>query len=121
MAGIGSTVLGALVNRVAFTGAGHLFKMLDHNGYLAESKRHNAALEKLAKAREAFRESEIRKKDGIAQLKEELATANQDETFANQALKELAQLQRQARHLCYPTITNQVVKCKTIKRLHHVQ
>lgn len=40
----------ALVNGLAFTGSGYLFKSLDKNGYEAEMKRHNLAQEKLQKA-----------------------------------------------------------------------
>ena len=41
---------GAVVNGVAFTGSGYLFKMLDNNGYQSEMARHNLAQEKLQKA-----------------------------------------------------------------------
>ena len=41
---------GAIVNGLAFTGSGYLFKALDKNGYEKEIKRHNLAQEKLSKA-----------------------------------------------------------------------
>ena len=47
MAGL---VVGAVVNGLAFTGSGYLFKMFDKNGYEEEMKRHNLAQEKLQQA-----------------------------------------------------------------------
>ena len=47
MAGL---VVGAIVNGLAFTGSGYLFKMFDKNGYEEEIRRHNLAQEKLQKA-----------------------------------------------------------------------
>ena len=41
---------GAIVNGLAFSGSGYLFKAIDRNGYEAEMKRHNLAQEKLQKA-----------------------------------------------------------------------
>jgi hypothetical protein len=41
---------GALVNAVAFTGSGYLFKALDKSGYEKEMKRHNLAQEHLSNA-----------------------------------------------------------------------
>ena len=40
----------AIVNGIAFTGAGELFRMFDKNGYAEEMKRHNLAQEQLNKA-----------------------------------------------------------------------
>ena len=50
MAGIAMLIGGAVVNGLAFTGSGYLFKMLDKNGYETEMKRHNLAQEKLQNA-----------------------------------------------------------------------
>ncbi|WP_375669909.1 hypothetical protein [Bartonella sp. CL29QHWL] len=50
MAGIGMLFGSAVINAVAFTGSGYLFKSLDKNGYEAEIKRHNRAQEELQKA-----------------------------------------------------------------------
>ena len=47
MASIAMMVGGAIVNAVAFTGGNYLFSMMDKSGALEESKRHNAAIEKL--------------------------------------------------------------------------
>ena len=42
--------------------------MFDKNGYVEEMKRHNLALEKLAKAKELFYENEVREHDKIQAL-----------------------------------------------------
>ena len=39
---------------LAFAGSGYLFKTIDKDGYAKEVKRHNKALEELAKAKEKF-------------------------------------------------------------------
>ena len=46
---------------------GYLFKVFDKNGYEAEIKRHNRALEDLAKLKELFHENEV-KHDRIKKL-----------------------------------------------------
>ncbi len=46
----------AVVNALAFTGGGYLFKHLDKNGSLIEQKRHNLSLEKYNKSMEEYRE-----------------------------------------------------------------
>ncbi|CAB4007390.1 Hypothetical predicted protein [Paramuricea clavata] len=43
---------GGLFNAVSFAGSGFLFSKLNGQGYKEEVKRHNQALEKLAKAKE---------------------------------------------------------------------
>jgi len=54
------TVIGsAIVNALAFTGGGFLFKHLDKNGSLVEQKRHNTAVEQLNKSSENFREQRM--------------------------------------------------------------
>uniref|UniRef100_UPI0035CF1132 hypothetical protein n=1 Tax=Bartonella sp. CL45QHWL TaxID=3243533 RepID=UPI0035CF1132 len=50
MAGIGMLFGSAIINGLAFTGSGSLFKSLDKNGYEAEGKRHDLAQEQLQKA-----------------------------------------------------------------------
>ena len=40
---------GAVINGIAFTGDGELFRMFDKNGYEQEMKRHNLAQEQLQK------------------------------------------------------------------------
>ena len=54
MATIVMMVGGALVNALAFTGGNYLFSMFDKNGAAAESKRHNAALEKFSQEQADF-------------------------------------------------------------------
>ena len=50
MAGLGMMIGGAIVNGLAFSGSGYLFKAFDKNGYEAERKRHDLAQEQLEKA-----------------------------------------------------------------------
>jgi hypothetical protein len=47
MAVLGMMIGGTVVNAVAFTGSGYLYKTFDKNGYEAEMKRHNLAQERL--------------------------------------------------------------------------
>ena len=49
MAGVAMMVGGAIINGIAFTGAGELFRMFDKNGYAEEMKRYNLAQEQLQK------------------------------------------------------------------------
>ena len=53
------TVVGGLFNAVAFAGAGFLFSKLNHTGYEKEIKRHNEAMEKLAKDKEKWYEQVV--------------------------------------------------------------
>ena len=72
MAGIGMMIGGAIVNGLAFTGSGYLFKNLDKNGYEAEMKRHNQAQEKLQKANAEWEEHRKQTIDYVnLQLKKE--------------------------------------------------
>jgi len=72
MAGIGMMIGGAVVNGLAFTGSGYLFKMLDKNGYEAEMKRHNLAQERLQKASAEWEEHRKQTIDFVnLQLKKE--------------------------------------------------
>lgn len=68
----------AMVNALSFVGANYLFHMLDKNGAEAELKRHNLAVEQLAKAKEAWSENEIRQKDDIEKYRQRLSDANHD-------------------------------------------
>ena len=78
---------------VSFAGAGYLFKSFDKNGYEAEIKRHNKALEDLAKAKEAFYQNKVKQHDRIMQLRQQLADANKDIGETNRALEQLRQVQ----------------------------
>ena len=84
-----SVVAGGLFNAVAFAGAGFLFSKLNHRGYEDEMKRHNKAIEKLAKAKEAWYEREVKRKDKIQELRLKLNDANNDFKETNRALKVL--------------------------------
>ena len=96
-------VAGGIFNAVAFAGAGFLFSKLNHRGYEDEIKRHNKAIEKLTKAKEAWYEREVARKDRMAQLRLELSDANKDFEETNRALKKLEQASRVNRE---PTIHN---------------
>ena len=84
-----SVVVGGLFTAVAFAGAGFLFRKLNHGGYEDEMKRHNKALEKLAKAKEKWYERQVEKKNRIAILRQELADAKTDMEATNRALDSL--------------------------------
>ena len=63
---------GALINGLAFTGSGYLFKSFDKGGYEKEIKRHNLAQEKLQKASIAWEEERKQNIDFVnLQLKKE--------------------------------------------------
>ena len=73
-----SIVAGGIFNAVAFAGAGFLFSKLNKEGYKDEMRRHNEAMEKLTKAKEAWYERNVARKDRMAQLRLELDDANKD-------------------------------------------
>lgn len=50
---------------IAFSGAGILFRRLDKNGYEKEIKRHNLAVEELARAKEKWYENKVKRNDDI--------------------------------------------------------
>ena len=78
---------------LAFAGSGYLFKMVDKINYEVEIKRHNKALEDLAKAKEAFYENGVKQRDKIQELKQELADANNYIENTNRALDMLRKVQ----------------------------
>ena len=81
-ASMGSSLFAAL----AFSGAGYLFHLLDKNGYSKEIKRHDKAMEDLTRACEQWYEEETRRKDEIAQKRQELIQTHQDMNIVNKAL-----------------------------------
>ena len=87
-----SVVAGGIFNALAFAGAGFLFQHLNKNGYEGEMKRHNKALEDLAKARELFSENEIRERDRIQKLRQELSDVNADISHTNRSLELLRKI-----------------------------
>ncbi|CAB4005765.1 Hypothetical predicted protein [Paramuricea clavata] len=82
-------VVGGLFNAVAFAGAGLLFSRLNHNGYKEEVRRHNQALEELAKTKEKFYESEVKRRNDEARRRAEILDANADIEDTNKALENL--------------------------------
>ena len=86
---IASAIAGGVFYAFAFAGAGWLFSKLNHKGYKAEIKRHNHSLEQLAKDKQKWYQEEVRRKDHIAELKEQLAHANSDINATNRALIQL--------------------------------
>ena len=92
-----ASILGSLLQTtfaaISFAGAEYLFKVLDKNGYEAEIKRHNKALEDLAKAKETFYQNEVKQRDKIMQLRQQLADANNDIGETNRAFAQLRLIQ----------------------------
>ena len=86
------TVVGGLFNAVAFAGAGFLFSKLNHTGYEKEIKRHNEAMEKLAKDKEKWYEEQVKRKEEIEKLRQQLSDANADINRTNMSLKTLAEI-----------------------------
>ena len=101
-----NVVAGGIFNAVAFAGAGFLFSKLNKEEYKEEIKRHNEAMEKLTKAKEAWYEREVARKDRIAQLRLELEDANKDFNETNRALRTLEQATKVDRE---PTIHKPMV------------
>ena len=67
-------------------------------------KRHNKALEKLAKAKEKWYESQVEKKNRIAILRQELVEAKSDMETTNRALDSLRKAQEELTLDKEPTI-----------------
>ena len=99
-----SIVAGGIFNAVAFAGAGFLFSKLNHNGYEDEIKRHNKALEDLAKAKQAWTERETARKNKILRLRLERADADKDFERANRALRLLQKIEKASAVDHEPTI-----------------
>ena len=93
MARIVGSLLQTTFAAVSFAGTGYLFKAFDKNGYEAEIKRHNKALEVLAKAKELFYQNEVKERDRIQQLRQQLADAYIDIENTNRAPEQLRQVQ----------------------------
>ena len=85
------TVVGGLFNAVAFAGAGFLFSKLNHTGYEKEIKRHNEAMENLAKDKEKWYE--------IEKLRQQLSEANANINRTNMSLKTLAEIYNRVKSL----------------------
>ena len=87
-----STIGGSLFAAFAFSGASYLMHLFDKGSYSSEMKRHNLAIENLTKAREAWYEVEVRKKDEIARKRQELLTSRADMSSVDKALDALRKI-----------------------------
>ena len=83
MAGV---VAGGLFNPIAFAGAGYVFHKLDKNGKEKEMRRHDKAMELLAREKEKWYEKTVEKKNKIALLRQD---TNKDFRDTNEALRKL--------------------------------
>ena len=95
------TVIGGLFNAVAFAGAGFLFSKLNHTGYEKEIKRHNEAMEKLAKDKEKWYEGQVEKKEEIEKLRQHLSDVNTDINKTKMSLKTLAEINKRSGELVH--------------------
>ncbi len=68
--------------------AGYLFKMINSDGYGEEIKRHNLAMEQLARARQEWNQKEIEQRAKRAKLRQERSDANEDFKEINKSLKD---------------------------------
>ena len=86
---------GRLFNAVAFAGAGFLFLHINKSGYEAEAKRHNKALEQLAKEKQRWYEPEIAKEDKPTRMYQELSDASADINDTNHPLDLLRKVRQE--------------------------
>ena len=87
------TVVGGLFNAVAFAGAGFLFSKINHTGYEKEVRRHNEAMEKLTRDKEKWYENQMKRKQKMELLRQELSDANADINDTNKSLANLRKIQ----------------------------
>ncbi len=80
-------VAGGLFNAFAFDGAGHLFKMINSDGYSEEIKRHNLAMEQFTRAQQKWNQKEIEEERRVHELRQEKSDANEDFSDINKSLK----------------------------------
>ena len=83
-------VAGGIFNAFAFAfaGAGYLFKIINCDGYGEELKRHNLAMEQLARARQEWNQKEIEQRRKQLELQQERSDANEDFKEINKSLKD---------------------------------
>ena len=93
------TVVGGLFNAVAFAGAGFLFSKLNHTGYEKEIKRHNLAMEKLARDKEIWFEKQMERKQELEKLRLQAIEANQDINQTNKSLENLGKIMNRVKNL----------------------
>ena len=93
MTAVAGTIFTTTVAEISVAGAVVLIEMIDKNRYAEEMKRHNQALEELAKAKELFYENEVRQHDKIQELRRRVDEANEDMVATNKALDLLRKIQ----------------------------
>ena len=71
------------------TGAGYLLQNIRQEWIRKGDKKHKLATEALVKAKEKFYEEEVRRKDKLQKLRQEIADANQIIEQTNKALDQL--------------------------------
>ena len=81
-------VVGGLFNAVAFAGAGYIFSKFNKDGYKKETRRHDLAMEKLARAQQEWNQKDIERQEKIAALPQERSDADEDFKNINKALKD---------------------------------
>ena len=86
------TVIGGLFNAFAFSRANFLFSKLNHQGYKEETKRHDLAMEKLQRDKQAWYKKQLLRKEEISRLREEIVEANQDLDQTNKSLENLGKI-----------------------------
>ena len=98
-----SMVAGGIFN--AFAGAGYLFKMINSDGYGEEIKRHNLAMEQLARAQQEWNQTEIKRRSKQVELRQERSDTNEDFKELNKSLKDYKTLVFDGKKLaCEPQI-----------------
>ena len=86
MSGFGSMAAGGIFN--AFAGAGYMFQKFNKDGYEKETRRHDLAMERLARAQQEWNQKDIERQEKIAALRQERNDANADFGDINKALKD---------------------------------
>ena len=116
------TVVGGLFNAVAFAGAGFLFSKLNHTGYEKEIKRHNEAMEKLTRDKEKWYENQMKRKEEMERLRQQLSDANADINQTNKSLENLAKVENEYKKLQEnePKLENYYKPSKEMKEYQNV-
>ncbi len=106
MSGFGSMAAGGIFN--AFAGAGYMFQKFNKDGYEKETRRHDLAMEQLARAQQEWNQKDIERQEKIAALRQERNDANADFGNINKALKD------------YEKVTELVYEGKKFTRKPHI-
>ena len=114
------TVVGGLFNAIAFAGAGFLFSKLNHTGYEKEIKRHNEAMEKLSRDKEKWYENQIKRKEKLERLRQQLSDANADINQTNKSLKILSEIQEEEEEENKPKLENYYKPSEEMKEYQNV-